>query len=294
MARFLALNSVKGTRLTRGSERLLALLGVTLLSGLSLNAQSTMMMQSTAAGEAGTTNAAPANAKAPAAPVQANKPGQPPQTPPPPVPDTFNRYGKIWAPSDDVAHPIKLNVQFPGVGEMKIPSPDELNQRDKLEELATLSDDDIRAKLAEWPPFAKMKLADEGQLLIRIQAFKDQRTKVAMDKARDLGLINSLTPDQKVKFEKEYWNKRLKMDHELAKQFDPIVKAQQQKLSEELFREFSTVGTVVPPPPAPKSPTIPVAQTKPAPLTNAPGATPPAVPIAQGKPAPGTTPPVAH
>ncbi len=67
------------------------------------------------------------------------------------MPDTFNRYGKIWAPSDDVAHPIKLNVQFPGVGDLKVPSQDELSVRDKLEKLATLSDDQIRAELAQWP-----------------------------------------------------------------------------------------------------------------------------------------------
>ena len=66
---------------------------------------------------------------------------------------------------------------------MKVPSQEELSVRDKLEQLATLSDDDIRAQLALWPPYAKMKLADEGQLLMRIQQFKEQRTKIAMDKA---------------------------------------------------------------------------------------------------------------
>jgi len=190
-------------------------------------------------------------------------------------------------------------MQFPGVGEMKVPNQEELKQRDKLEDLANLSDDDIRAKLAEWPPYAKMKLADEGQLLIRIQQFKEQRTKIAMDRARELGLINSLTPDQKVKFEKEYWDKKLKMDHELAKQFEPIFKAKDQKLREELFKEFSTPGTLVPPP-APKPPAVPIAQNKPGASTNAPSATPPAstnvppMPIAQGKPAPGAAAPVAH
>jgi hypothetical protein len=291
MARFFALDFFKDKILGRGVRRFLTLLCVTLLSALSLRAQSTMMMQSN---DAGTTNTAPAAPKAPSASTATNKPPGPPQTAPPPVPDTFNRYGKIWAPSDDVAHPIKLNVQFPGVGEMKIPSQDELNVRDKLEQLATLSDDAIRAQLALWPPYAKMKLADEGQLLIRIQAFKEQRTKIAMDKARDLGLLNTLTPDQKAKFEKQYWDKRLQMDHELSKQFEPILKAREQKLDEDLFRLFSTVGTAVPPPPAPKPPTNPVAQAKPAPLANAPSATSPNVPIAQGKPAPGTTPPVTH
>lgn len=182
---------------------------------------------------------------------------------PPPIPDTFDRYGKIWAPSDDVAHPVKLNLQFPGIGELKVPTQDELSVRDKLEQLATLSDEDIRAQLAQWTPYNKMKLGDEGQMLLRIQQFKDQRTKIAMDRARDLGLLSSMTPEQKVRFEKEYWDKRLQMDRELARQFEPIVRAREQKLKEDLFREFSsaTVGPSVPapkPPPAP--PTKPVAQ----------------------------------
>ena len=104
----------------------LTLLGSVLLLTTSLRAQSTTMMQSTPAPSAGPTNAAPAAPKGPAAPGAPANPAKPPVPPQnPPVPDTFNRYGKIWAPSDDVAHPIKLNVQFPGVGEIKIPSQDE-------------------------------------------------------------------------------------------------------------------------------------------------------------------------
>jgi len=164
--------------------------------------------------------------------------------------------------------------------------------RDKLEKLASLSDDQIRAELAQWPPYAKMKLADEGQLLIRIQQFKDQRTKIAMDKARELGLFNSLTPDQKARFEKEYWDKKLQMDHDLAKQFEPALKAREQKMREDLFREFSTPGTAVPPP-APASATL--AQAKPAAAAPAPAAPqnapakPPVIP-----PIAGAAPPVAH
>jgi hypothetical protein len=178
----------------------------------------------------------------------------------PPVPDTFNRYGKIWAPSDDVAHPIKLNVQFPGVGDMKIPSQDELNVRDKLEQLATLSDEDIHKQLNQWAPYGKMKLGDQGQLLLRIQAFKDQRTKVAMQRAHDMGLL-TLTPDQKVRFEKDYWNKELQLERDLAKQFEPVFKAREQQMQDALFREFSST---VPVAQAPKPPVIappqPVAQ----------------------------------
>ena len=71
--------------------------------------------------------------------------------PPALPPDTFGQYGKIVAPSDQMAHPLRLKMPFPGAGEVKIPSADELKMREKLEQLATLSDDDIRAQLEKWP-----------------------------------------------------------------------------------------------------------------------------------------------
>jgi hypothetical protein len=179
----------------------------------------------------------------------------PPPAPVPPPPDTFNRYGKIWAPSDDVAHPLKLNLQFPGVGDLKIPSQEELSERDKLEQLATLSDADIRTQLDQWPPYGKMKLGDEGQMLLKIQQFKDLRTRIAQAQAHQLGL--TLTPDEQARFEKDYWDKQLQMDHELAKQFEPVFKAREAKMQEELFREFSTPGTVGVPPQPPKPPPAP-------------------------------------
>jgi len=173
-------------------------------------------------------------------------------------PDTFNRYGKIWAPSDDISHPLKLNLQFPGVGDLKIPSEEELNERDKLEQLATLSDEEIRNQLDQWPPYGKMKLGDEGQMLFKIQQFKDLRTRIAQAKAHQLGL--TLTPDQQAKFEKDYWDKQLQMDHELAKQFEPVFKARETKLEEDLFREFSTPATAGVPAQAPKPAPAVVAQ----------------------------------
>jgi hypothetical protein len=123
-----------------------------------------------------------------------------------------------------------------------------------------------------------MSLRDEGQLLMRIQLFKEMRSKVAKDKAHELGLTN-LTPDQQARFEKDYWSKRLQVDRELAKQFEPALKAREQKMKEELFREFSTPGVAGVP--APQKPKPPVAQTKPAPApAPAPAPTPaPVTPV---------------
>ena len=132
--------------------------------------------------------------------------------------------------------------------------------RDKIERLATLSDDDIRDDLSKWPAFNQMSLADEGAMLMRIQMFKDHRSKVAEERAHALGLL-TLKPDQMQQFETEYWNKRLDMDRDLTKQFDPIYKAREAKMEEELFREFSAPGGPVPPPPAPKPPPTPAPAT---------------------------------
>jgi hypothetical protein len=158
---------------------------------------------------------------------------------PPPLPDTLGRYGKILMPGDDTSHPLKLKMPFPGVGEVKVPNQDEVNMRDKLEQLAKLSDADIRLQLDQWPAYGNMSLRDQGVMLQRIQDFRDYRARIAVQKAHDMGLL-TLTPEQKVRFEKDYWDKRLQMDHDLAKQLEPIFRAREQKLQDELFREFSS------------------------------------------------------
>src|SRR5260221_7814896 len=107
--------------------------------------------------------------------------------------DTIGRFGKIFTPSDEMSHPLKLNMPFPGVGEVKVPSQDELNMREKLEQLATMSDADLRAQLEQWPAYGRMNLKDEGVMLQRIQDFRDHHTRVAQDRAHKLGLVD-LTP----------------------------------------------------------------------------------------------------
>jgi hypothetical protein len=187
----------------------------------------------------------------------------PAATPPPPLPDYYVRYGPILKPSDNAGYPFKLNMPFPEVGAVKVPSREELDMRDKIEQLATLSDDDIRQQLIAWPAFAKMSLTDDGAMLARIQNFRDYRRKMAQDEWHRLGL--TLTPDQQARFEKDYWNRKLQMDRKLAQQLEPIFQAAQQKLNEDLYREFSMPAGMKPPKPAPPQPTK---------LTNAAGSPP--------------------
>jgi hypothetical protein len=183
-------------------------------------------------------------------------------------PDAMGQYGKIVTASDQTAHPLKLKMPFPGVGEVKIPSQDELTMRVKLEQLAMLTDAEIRAQLEKWPAYGSMSLRDQGSMLQRIQDFRDYRSNVAKTKAHDMGLL-TLLPDQQARFEKDYWDKRLQMDHDLAKQFEPIFRAREQKMQDELYREFSLVAAgpaaqVPKPVKKPPQPVAGLAQSKPA------------------------------
>ena len=178
----------------------------------------------------------------------------------PALQQSLDRYGKILLPGDEQSHPLKLDLPFPGAGEVKVPTAEEMTKRVKLEELAKLSDDEIRAQLDQWPAYSKMTLRAQAQLLFRIQDFRDYRARTALQKAHDLGLL-TLTPDQKTRFEKEYWDQRLKMDQELVKQLGPIFNAREQKLEDVLYREFSTApGSIAlgPKPPVLPAPAAPV------------------------------------
>ncbi len=82
----------------------------------------------------------------------------------------------------------------------------------------------------------------------------------------------------RAQFEKEYWARRLPMERDLVKQIEPIVRAREQKMQEELFRKFSTLGqppVAQNPPPAnkpadkPGTPATTNAPVKPAPTVQA-------------------------
>jgi hypothetical protein len=171
------------------------------------------------------------------------------------VPADFSRFGKIFQPGGQPPYPFRLSMPGPGFGEVKVPSKDELDSREKLERLAELSDAEIRDRLEKWPAFSKMSLSDEGTMLMRIQQFREFRTKVAAMKARQIGLL-TLTPEQQARFEKEYWNRWIQMDRQLAQQFEPVYKASEEKLDEDLFREFSSPASLAQKP-KPSSPPAP-------------------------------------
>ena len=262
-----------------GLRALLAGLGFAVSCGTTLCAQAVVASPSV---KATATNSP--SAKPPAPNVATAKPPAPNAPPaiPPAMQNTLGRYGNILTPSDEVSYPLKLKLPSPSEAEVRVPKQDDIVRREKLEELAKLSDDDIRKQLSQWPAYSKMSLRDQGNMLQRIQDFRDYHARIADQKAHEMGLL-TLTPDQKAKFEKDYWDKRLKLDEDLVKQFQPIYQAREQKMNDELFREFSMSA----PGPAPQPP-------KPAPPPANKPPQPPVKPVASTASVTNSAPPVAQ
>jgi hypothetical protein len=205
---------------------------------------------------AGSTNAAPV-APVPPPKKMAGAPTAPPAPLPPPA-DYQAPYGKILEANNQPPYPFKLNLPPPGFGEVQVPNNEDLDKRGKLDLLTTLSDAEIRAQLEKWPAYSKMSLGDQGAFLMRIQQFRDFRQKVALIKARQLGLL-TLNPQQQARFQKEYWQLELQTDRQLVQQLTPLVKAADQKMNEQLFRDFSSPGALAQNPPAAPKPSPPAA-----------------------------------
>lgn len=212
-----------------------------------------------------------------------------PNLPPPPgfvtnsanpiPPSYYDRYGHIVSASDDPTHPVKLNLPGPGVGELRLPTKDELDLREKLERLSGLTDAEIRAELEKWPPYQKMNLYDQGSMLQKIQQFRDYRSRVALDKSKQLGLTLDPNSEQMRRFTNEFWAKKLAMDRQFIQQFTSAYNQQDEQLKETLFREYSTPSPL--PPPSKKATAAP----PPKPSAQASTSAPPLPPTGAAKPA---------
>jgi hypothetical protein len=133
---------------------------------------------------------------------------------------------------------VRLNFPFAWVGELKLPTKDEISSRDKLEFLGDMSDQQIRDELEKWPPFNGMSIGDQGRMLVRIQEFKDRRSKLAQDEQQKLNLTN-LSPTDQANFKKVFWQMRREIDDDLIADFQARYDAKQAELDHALVSKFT-------------------------------------------------------
>jgi hypothetical protein len=110
--------------------------------------------------------------------------------------------------------------------------------RGRLDQLAQLSDEELKAHLEKWPRYKEMTLAEQSRFLMKIAEFRERRKKQAEMKAKELGL--QLTPEEQKEFEKRYWEKRLEMEQQIFQELEPRRKELERQLNELLKTEFGT------------------------------------------------------
>lgn len=126
----------------------------------------------------------------------------------------------------------------PHVGRMMSMDGKENEMRERLGQLATLSDDQLKAELTKWPRYQHMSLGEQSKFLAKLQEIRDRQKAMAAAKARELGL--NLSPEQKTAFESSYLQKRMAMERQLWKEMEPRRRQLESQISQDLMKEFGT------------------------------------------------------
>ncbi|MEI9997724.1 MAG: hypothetical protein WDO13_00375 [Verrucomicrobiota bacterium] len=267
MARFLPLN-VRGARLDFLAAAGLSVLAMLIVLAAPARAQAPMQAAPPPPPAA---KAPPTPAGAPATNAAAAHPPLPK-----PVQNTLSRYGNIVLPGDAVQYPLKLKLPFPGVGEVKVPKPDELVMRQKLEELARLSDDDIRKQLAQWPAFSRMSCETRGARCCSASRISAITAPATPCRRRTTWACSRSRPTSARSSSANSGTSGCRWTRSWPSSSLPVFQAREQKLEADLFREFSSAT------PGPAAPAVP-APRPPAPPVNHPPQ-PPAPPVARNNP----------
>ncbi len=199
-------------------------------------------------------------------------PTSPPSPSPAPSPQATPTYSGLVSGGDS-AHPVKLNIPYIWVGDLHLPSQEEMKARFQLEALAALTDEEVRDRLLKWDKFNQMGLGDQGRMFSKVQDFRDKFNKLAQDEANHLGLT-TLPPADALEFKKDFLEKRWKADESLVNEFQAKFEVSQKQLDEELLKKFKPL---VPTPTPQNTASTPVASS------------PSAKPIAPVSPSPTAT-----
>jgi hypothetical protein len=105
-----------------------------------------------------------------------------------------------------------------------------------MEKLFQLDDTQAEKELQKWPKYQTMSDEQKNRFRQRLSKMRERRRHVAERKAKELGL--TVPPDIMQTFEKSYWEKRLKADHELWKEIEPKRKAADEQVNAEMLKEF--------------------------------------------------------
>lgn len=105
--------------------------------------------------------------------------------------------------------------------------------------LTLVSKDQLQAKLDGWPPYQGFSDPQKARLLERIDEFRDQARKEALEVAQDFQL--AVSPENEEEFVRKYWMEKLGIEKTLREELSPLRKRLEDEAKKKLERDFKKI-----------------------------------------------------
>jgi len=105
--------------------------------------------------------------------------------------------------------------------------------------LAMVAEDQLQAKLEEWPPFQKFSEPQKARLIERIKEFRTQTRKEALEVAQDFQL--AVSPENQEDFIRKYWMEKLAIEKSIREELSPLRKRLEDEAKKRLEKDFKKI-----------------------------------------------------
>ena len=105
--------------------------------------------------------------------------------------------------------------------------------------LTMITKEELRAKLEGWPPYQKFSEPQKARLVERIDEFRDQARKEALEVAQDFQL--AVSPENQEEFVRRYWMEKLGIEKTLREELSPLKKRLEDEAKRRLERDFKKI-----------------------------------------------------
>lgn len=106
--------------------------------------------------------------------------------------------------------------------------------------LTMITKEELRAKLEGWPPYQKFSEPQKARLVERIDEFRDQAKKEALEVAQDFHL--AVSPENQDEFVRRYWMEKLGIEKTLREELSPLKKRLEDEAKKRLERDFKKIS----------------------------------------------------
>lgn len=117
--------------------------------------------------------------------------------------------------------------------------PEDGNRFVEILTLTLISKEQLQAKLEEWPPYQKFSEPQKARLLERINEFRNQARKEALEVAQDFQL--GVSPENQEDFIRKYWMEKLGIEKALRDELSPLRKRLEGEAQKRLERDFKKI-----------------------------------------------------